>query len=73
MAIVTTEISSVHGDADKQRLAYYRCKDSQGVWHSYGPVIINDAAFDIQGYKTVVAAKMEDQLAEQEANALIGE
>ena len=68
MAIVLTEIESVHGDVNSQRLIFYRCQDSQGVWHPYGPVISNDPTFDADAYKSSVAVKVADILAAQEAD-----
>lgn len=71
MAIVATEIESTHGDVNGQRLVFYRCQDSQGAWHSYGPVISNDAQFDADAHKTVVSAKIAERLAQAEADAVI--
>ena len=71
MAIVATEIESIHGSAEGQRLIFYRCRDSQWVWHRYGPVICNDPAFDATAHMVVVAAKVSEQLAEQEAVQVI--
>lgn len=71
MAIVATEIESIHGDAPKLTV-FYRCQDSQGAWHTYGPVITNDPAFSAEGLKPAIAAKMTEFLAEQEALALLG-
>ena len=72
MSIVATEIESIHGDANTQRLVYYRCQDHLGMWHNYGPVISNEPVFDANAYKTVVAAKIAEQLAREEANEVIG-
>jgi len=71
MSIVTTEIESVHGAASEQRLVYYRCQDSQGNWHSYGPVISNDPLFDPNSMKQVVAERVAEYLAEMEVQQLL--
>jgi hypothetical protein len=70
MSIVNTEIESIHGDA--QRMIFYRCQDHLGTWHSYGPVITTDANFDAIAYKTVVAVRVAERLAEAEANSTLG-
>jgi hypothetical protein len=70
MSIVTTEIESIHGSA--QRMIFYRCQDHLGEWHNYGPVITTDANFDADAHKSVVAAKIASMLAEQEANEVLG-
>jgi hypothetical protein len=66
MAIVLTEIEAVLGDANKQRAVYYRCQDDLGQWHKYGPIVINDPAFDVEAHKAVVAKKLAEQLADRE-------
>jgi hypothetical protein len=71
MSIVATEVESVHGGMGQQRLIFYRCQDSEGVWHNYGPVITTDAAFDADAHKTVVASKVAAALAEAEAQELL--
>lgn len=71
MSIVATEIESIHGSAEGQRLIFYRCQDSHGAWHSYGPVISNDAAFDVVAFKAIAAAKVAEHLAQAEADAVI--
>lgn len=71
MAIVATEIESVHG-VPPQQLVFYRCQDSTGAWHTYGPVVVNDNVFDMEAHKTVAAEKMAESLAAQEFNALVG-
>ena len=65
MGIVATEIESVHGATTGRHLVFYRCQDSQGVWHTYGPVHAA-AGFDREAHKSVVAVKMARELAEQE-------
>ena len=72
MSIVATEIESVHGALGQQRMIFYRCQDSEGAWHPYGPVITIDDAFDADAHKTVVAAKVAESLAEAEAEQLLG-
>ena len=66
MSIVATEIESVHGAVGQQRMIFYRCQDHLGAWHSYGPVITTDNAFDAEAHKTAVALKVTDSLAESE-------
>jgi N-acyl-D-aspartate/D-glutamate deacylase len=73
MAIVATEIESVHGALGQQRMIFYRCQDSEGVWHQYGPVITIDDNFDADAHKTVVAVKVAESLAAAEAEQLLGE
>lgn len=72
MSIVATEVESIHGAVGQQRMIFYRCQDSQGVWHPYGPIITIDDSFDADAHKTVVAAKVAESLAEAEAAALLG-
>jgi hypothetical protein len=71
MSIVATEIDSIHGASNQQRLIFYKCQDDHGVWHSYGPVITTDANFDAHAHKTVVAAKAAESLAAAEAEELL--
>ena len=71
MSIVATEIESIHGTTGQQRMIFYKCQDSEGLWHNYGPVITIDDAFDADAHKTVVAAKVAASLAEAEAAALL--
>jgi hypothetical protein len=52
-------------------MIFYRCRDDQGVWHSYGPVITVDQNFDVEGHKAVVAAKMAESLADQEFEGIV--
>lgn len=72
MSIVATEIESVHGAVGQHRLIFYRCQDSEGAWHRYGPVITTDAGFDTEAHKTVVAGKVAAALAEAEFGEIIG-
>jgi hypothetical protein len=71
MSIVATEVESIHGATSGQRLIFYRCQDSEGAWHPYGPVITTDDAFDADAHKTVVAVKVAESLAEAEAQRLL--
>lgn len=71
MSIVATEVESIHGASNQQRLIYYRCQDNLGAWHRYGPIITSDAAFDAEAYKTTVSEKVAAQLAEAEASQLL--
>lgn len=71
MSIVATEVESIHGAIGQQRMIFYRCQDSEGQWHGYGPVITIDESFDADAYKTIVAAKVADMLAEAEARELL--
>ena len=71
MSIVATEIDSIHGTTGQQRIIFYKCQDSEGVWHPYGPVITTDAAFDADAHKTVVAVKVAESLAAAEAAQLL--
>ncbi len=60
MSIVATEVESIHGS--NPRMIFYRCQDSQGAWHSYGPVITTDPAFDTEAFKVAVAARVAERL-----------
>lgn len=69
--IVATEIESVHGEPPQQ-IVYYRCQDHVGEWHTYGPIVVNDSAFDIAAHELLIPARVEEQLAAQEFNAIVG-
>ena len=64
--IVATEIESIHGAVAKQRMIFYRCQDSQGAWHPYGPVMTSDPNFDAEAFKESVAVKVAESLARAE-------
>lgn len=68
MSIVATEIESIHGGQNEQRMIFYRCQDHLGAWHPYGPVISNDPAFDAEDHKTGVAEKVAEALAASEVS-----
>lgn len=70
MAIVSTEIESVHG-LGADRMIYYRCQDHEEVWHSYGPVITRDEQFDADAHKVVVAVRVSEALAAAEFEATL--
>ena len=72
MSIVATEVESIHGAIGQQRMIFYKCQDSEGQWHNYGPVITVDDGFDADAHRAVVAAKVAESLAEQEAQEIIG-
>ena len=67
---MVVEIDSIHGS--KQRMIFYRVTDDVGGIHSYGPVITIDPEFDPEAHKSVVLAKMQESLAAQEFDALLG-
>jgi len=71
MSIVATEIDSIHGTTGQQRMIFYKCQDSEGVWHPYGPVITIDDDFDADAHKTLVAIKVAESLAAAEAEELL--
>ena len=71
MSIVATEVESIHGDPDKQRLVFYRCQDHLGVWHSFGPLVTTDPQFDVDAFKVSVAESVSRSLAESEFEDLI--
>lgn len=73
MSIVLTEVESIHGAQNQQRLIYYRCHDHLGEWHSHGPIVTRDPEFDIEAQKPIVASIIENALEEAELEALIGE
>lgn len=68
--IVATEIESAHGADTGRHMVFYRCQDSQGVWHPYGPVMAAPG-FDREAFKAVVAVKVAESLAVQEFEAVI--
>lgn len=68
--IVLTEIDSVHGSDTGRHMVFYKCQDSQGVWHPYGPVMAAPG-FDREGFKSVVAVKVAESLAAAEFERLI--
>ena len=70
--IVTTEVESVHGAPNQQRMIFFRCQDDLGQWHNYGPVITTDPEFDAQAHTSVVGEKVAEALAAAEASALVG-
>lgn len=72
MAIVATEIESIHGTVGQQRMIFYRCQDDDGIWHSYGPIITSDDNFDADAHKTVVESKVGSQLAAREIEQALG-
>ena len=71
MAIVLTEIECIHGDVNSQRMIFYSCQESQGLWHTYGPVISNDPLFDANAHKSIVASKVAELLADAELEQVI--
>lgn len=70
MAIVSTEIESIHGS--RQQLIFYVCTDHLGQQHRYGLVIGNDQAFEAEAHKSVVAEKVGRSLAEAEFEQVVG-
>jgi hypothetical protein len=68
--IVATEIESVHGATTGRHLVFYRCQDSQGAWHSYGPVMAAPG-FDAEAHKAIVAEKVAASLASAEFERLM--
>ena len=72
MAIEATEIESIHGAVGQQRMIFYRCQDSEGVWHLYGPVVTTDDGFDVEAHKTVVADRVAETLAVAEFEEIVG-
>ena len=72
MAIVATEIESVHGATNQKHLVFYKCQDHLGAWHNYGPVYA-EPDFDADAFKTIAAAKVTESLANSEFEALVGE
>ena len=70
MAIVATEIESIHGATTGRHLVFYKCQDSDGVWHRYGPVIA-DAGFDAEANRAGVGQRVESALANEEIDSLL--
>jgi len=66
MATGDVLVESIHGGTNDLRSIYYSYEDSQGVLHSYGPVQTTDPNFDIEAHKSMVAAKVAEDLAEME-------
>jgi hypothetical protein len=73
MSIVQTQIESIHGAPGQQQMIYYRCQDHLGAWHSHGPIVTRDPAFDAEAHKAVAADSVAAALEEAEIEALIGE
>ena len=73
MSIESVVIESIHGAKGQQRMVFYRAQDHLGVWHNYGPMVTSDDDFDEEAFKTAVEGKIEERLAAQEFEALIGE
>lgn len=73
MSIEKVEVESIHGAKGQQRMIFYKAQDHLGVWHSYGPMVTSDDDFDEDAFKAVVEGKIEERLAAQEFEALIGE
>ena len=71
MSIVSTEVLS-DTTSGAVRSVVYRCTDSDGGKHDYGPVMTVDPAFDADEHMTIVEMKVASRLAEQEANEVIG-
>ena len=68
--IVATEIESIHGATTGRHMVFYRCQDSQGAWHPYGPVMAAPD-FDAEAFKAVVEAKVAESLAAAEFEGLV--
>ena len=64
------EIDSVHGSDTGRHMVFYRCQDSQGVWHPYGPVMAAPG-FDREAFKVAVAGKVAESLAAGEFEVVI--
>ena len=71
MPIVAHETESIHGDANGQRMIYYRFQDSQGEWHKWGPLITIDPDLDIDATRALIADKIEVRLADVEVDSLL--
>ena len=63
MAIVASEVESIHGDPRGQRMIFYRFQDETGVWHSYGPVITSDPDLDLDAQRELLAIKIAERMA----------
>lgn len=72
MSIVSTVIVSDITEGSVRRVRY-RCTDSDGGVHEYGPVITVDPAFDADTHMAIVATKVGAALADQEFEQVIAE
>jgi hypothetical protein len=72
VSIVSTVVHSIE-ESGGVRVIRFRCTDNVGQEYFYGPVITSDPAFDPQAKLADVAAKVESQLAEREAEAFFAE
>jgi hypothetical protein len=70
MSIVSTTIISDETSGSR-RMIRYRCTDSAGGTHDYGPLITVDPNFDAEAHKSTVAEKLAYVLAEQEADEVL--
>lgn len=53
------------------RRVYYKVTDDAGGISYYGPVFTSDPLFDVEAFKTIVAAKVAESLATQEFEQVI--
>ena len=58
---VKVSVESVHGDAGKQRMIFFRCEYEGGTVKTYGPVITTDPAFVPADYCAILRAKLEGE------------
>ena len=70
MSIVSTEIVSDTTNGPMRQVVY-RCTDSEGGTHDYGPVCTVDPAFDEDAHAVIAAAKVAHRLAELEADEVL--
>jgi hypothetical protein len=72
MSIVSVEVISDTQRGGTREIVY-RCTDSIGGTHDYGPVLTIDADFDADAHKAVVEASVENALADAETRELLGD
>jgi hypothetical protein len=58
--IVKTTIESIHGS--KSRMIFYKCIDSDGKTHKYGPVITSDEKLDAESLLDSIAKRVQQSL-----------
>lgn len=70
MAIVATEIVS-NTMVGVTRYVVYRCQDSYGEWHQWGPVFAPES-FDADAHKATIAERVQAYLEQAEIDAELG-
>lgn len=69
MSIVSVVVTEDSGTAP--RVLRFQLTDSTGATHEWGPMFTTPS-FDVEAFKSVISAKIEDRLAETEAQQVLG-